>query len=139
MVALVLTFVLVFTGSFNYIWVLFGSANQLMASLALLICSVWLVSQKRPSNYTFIPMVFMYVTTMTALVITSIQVFQQAVTGADLTGKALSTSSIVGNWFAGIIGVILFIAAIILAYDGIKAFLKYRRETEQHIAPPASG
>lgn len=127
-VALILSFVLVYTGSFNYIWVLFGSANQLMASLALLICSVWLVSQKKRSGYAFYPMVFMYLTTMTALVITSIQVFQQAITGADLTGKPLSASSIVGNWFAAVIGFVLFVAAIILAYDGIRAFLKYRSE-----------
>ncbi|MBI4652395.1 carbon starvation protein A [Candidatus Desantisbacteria bacterium] len=128
LLALVLTFILVYTGTFNYIWVLFGSANQLMASLALLICSIWLVSQKKPSYFTFYPMIFMYLTTMAALAITDYQLIEQAVKGIDLTGKELTSSSIIGNLFAGIIGMALFAAAIILAYDGIKALIKYRKE-----------
>ncbi|MEO0092671.1 MAG: carbon starvation CstA 5TM domain-containing protein, partial [candidate division WOR-3 bacterium] len=129
LIALILSFVLVYTGTFNYIWVLFGSANQLMASLALLIASVWLVSQKKPTGFTFYPMIFMYVTTMSALIYTSISVLRQAITRLDVTGKGLSTSSIIGNYFAGIIGLVLFVAAIILAYDGLKAFLKYKKAT----------
>lgn len=129
LLALILSFVLVYTGTFNYIWVLFGSANQLMASLALLIASVWLVSQKKPTGFTFYPMIFMYVTTMSALIYTSISVLHQAITRLDVTGKGLSTSSIIGNYFAGIIGLVLFVAAIILAYDGLKAFLKYKKAT----------
>ncbi|MEO0092487.1 MAG: carbon starvation CstA family protein [candidate division WOR-3 bacterium] len=127
LVAIVFSFILVYTGTFNYIWVLFGSANQLMASLALLIASVWLVSQKKPTQFTFYPMIFMYLTTMSALIYTSISVLRQAITGLDMSGKSLPVSSIIGNYFAGIIGLILFIAAIILAYDGLKAFLKYRK------------
>ncbi|MBI5417357.1 hypothetical protein HZA55_05350 [Candidatus Poribacteria bacterium] len=127
MLALVLTFILVYTGTFSYIWVLFGSANQLMASLALLICSIWLVSQKKSSHFTFYPMIFMYVTTMTALVITDYQLITQAINGIDITGKSLAPCSIIGNWFAGIIGIALFIAAIILTIDGIKAFIKFKK------------
>jgi carbon starvation protein len=126
LLALAATFILVYTGSFKYIWVLFGSANQLMASLALLICSVWLVSEKRNSMYTFLPMLFMYLTTMSAIVITSYQLFEQAIARADLTGQALSTGPIIGNWIAGLIGSILFIAALLLGYDGLKAFIRYR-------------
>ncbi|MBI5208059.1 MAG: carbon starvation protein A [Candidatus Firestonebacteria bacterium] len=128
MFALILTFILVYTGTFNYIWVLFGSANQLMASLALLICSIWLVSQKKPSYFTFYPMIFMYVTTMVALIITDYQLLKQAINRIDLAGKPLALNSILGNWFAGIIGITLFISAVILAYDGIKAFIRYRKE-----------
>jgi len=128
LVALILSFVLVYTGTFNYIWVLFGSANQLMASLALLIASVWLVSQKKPTGFTFYPMIFMYVTTMSALIYTSISVLRQAITGLDLAKKPLPTSSIIGNYFASVIGFVLFFAAIVLAYDGMKAFLKYKRQ-----------
>ncbi|MEO0098735.1 MAG: carbon starvation CstA family protein [candidate division WOR-3 bacterium] len=126
-IAIIFSFVLVYTGSFNYIWVLFGSANQLMASLALLIASVWLVSQRKPTAFTFYPMVFMYLTTMSALIYTSISVLRQAITGLDLTGKPLPTSSVIGNYFAGLIGLILFFAALILAYDGLKAYIRYGR------------
>lgn len=128
-IALILAFLLVKTGTFTYIWVLFGSANQLMAGLALFIASIWLVSQKKNPTYAVYPMIFMYVTTLAALSLTAYQVLKQAITRVDLTGRALSGSVIVGNWFAGIIGIVLFIAALFLAYDGIRAYVRYKNET----------
>jgi carbon starvation protein len=44
------------------IWPLFGTTNQLLAGLTLMVISVMLVKRGRPSKYTMIPMVF--VTTM---------------------------------------------------------------------------
>ena len=48
-VALIITFVLIKTGTWLYIWILFGGANQLMASLALLLVTLFLVKQSK--NY----------------------------------------------------------------------------------------
>ncbi len=45
-----------------FIWPLFGTTNQLLAGLTLLLISVILVKRGRPSKFTMIPMVF--VTTM---------------------------------------------------------------------------
>ena len=42
------------------LWTLFGSANQLLASLTLLTATLWLVRNKRPGWFTAIPMVFMF-------------------------------------------------------------------------------
>jgi len=126
-VALILTFVLVTTGTFKYIWVLFGSANQLMASLALMIASIWLISEKRKAGFALIPMIFMYLTTMAALVITCKQLLQQAASRADLAGKPLAAGTVIGNWVAGLIGAVLFVAAVILAYDGVKALVRFSR------------
>ena len=47
------------------IWPLFGTTNQLLAGLTLLVISVMLVKLGRPSRYTLVPMVF--VTTMALL------------------------------------------------------------------------
>ena len=47
------------------IWPLFGTTNQLLAGLTLLMISVWLVKLKRPARYTMIPMAF--VTTVALL------------------------------------------------------------------------
>ena len=47
------------------IWPLFGTTNQLLAGLTLLVISVMLVKLGRPARYTLIPMVF--VTTMSFL------------------------------------------------------------------------
>jgi len=136
-VALLLTFVLVTTGTFKYIWVLFGSANQLMASLALMIGSIWLVSERRKAGFALVPMVFMYLTTMAALVLTCWQLLKQAATGLSLAGTKLPAGQIAGNWIAGIIGAALLIAALILAYDGAGALIRYgrqRRETVKGVA-----
>lgn len=50
------------------IWPAFGATNQLMAALALLVVYAWLREEKKKSIYVLIPMVFMCVTTLSALV-----------------------------------------------------------------------
>jgi carbon starvation protein len=60
---------LVFSGSAWTIWPAFGAANQLLAALALLAVAVWLVARRRSSLFVKIPMVFMFVVTLSALVV----------------------------------------------------------------------
>ena len=43
------------------IWPLFGSTNQILASLTLLVISVMLIKLGRPAKYTLVPMVFVLV------------------------------------------------------------------------------
>ncbi|MFC2129621.1 carbon starvation protein A [Bacteroidota bacterium] len=50
------------------LWPLFGSLNQLMAALALGVVTVYLYTKKRPIIYTFIPMLFVLVITLWAMV-----------------------------------------------------------------------
>lgn len=121
--ALTLTFVLIYTGTFKYIWILFGAANQLMASLALMICTVWLVKEGKSAYYTGIPTVFMYVMTMSALFITGSNIFKKIACGG------LPTQVLIGNIVALTISVILFIAAILLILDGYKALKKHATRT----------
>ncbi len=49
------------------IWPPFGATNQLMGALALLMVHGWLRSQGKKALFVFIPMVFMFVTTILAL------------------------------------------------------------------------
>jgi len=58
---------LVFTGTERSLWPMFGAANQLLGTLALLVASGWLVKKKRPEKYTLYPAIFMLVTTLCAL------------------------------------------------------------------------
>jgi carbon starvation protein len=51
------------------LWKMFGASNQLLAALALLICTTWLYKRGRPIKYTLIPALFMLVTATSALVI----------------------------------------------------------------------
>ena len=51
------------------LWQLFGASNQLLAALSLLVVSLYLRSLGRPTLSTLLPMAFMLLATLTALVI----------------------------------------------------------------------
>ncbi len=50
------------------IWPVFGASNQLLATLVLLVITVWLKKMGKNSLITFIPLIFMLAVTLTALV-----------------------------------------------------------------------
>jgi carbon starvation protein len=54
-------------GAYRAFWVLFGTSNQLLAALSLLGISVWLHRSKRPTAFTFIPMLFVLAITLWSL------------------------------------------------------------------------
>jgi carbon starvation protein len=122
LISMALAAFLVLTGTWIYLWQLFGAANQLMAGLALLIVTVWLVSERRPAWYAGVPGVFMYVTTMAAILVT---LWNQRL--------ALQTSiannqpvAIVGSIVMLILAALLFLAAAFIAYEGWQAFNRWR-------------
>ncbi len=56
------------TGSVTTLWKMFGASNQLVAALAMLVVTVWLLRRGRPGAFTLLPALFMLVTTCGALV-----------------------------------------------------------------------
>lgn len=60
-------FYLGYTNAYTVIWPIFGSANQLLAALALIAVSMWLAHRRKPAWFTVLPAVFMMATTITAL------------------------------------------------------------------------
>ncbi len=56
------------SGMWQQFWTLFGAANQLLAALTLLVISAWLHQNGKRLAFTFIPMIFVLVTTLVALV-----------------------------------------------------------------------
>jgi carbon starvation protein len=58
---------LAFTSAFSLLWPIFGTANQLLASLSLLSVSGWLLLRRRKIAFTLVPAVFMIVTTLASL------------------------------------------------------------------------
>jgi carbon starvation protein len=119
-IASLLGILLVITGWWQYLWVLFGGANQLMASLALLLITAWLMSEGKPASWSLYPMIFMFVTTIAALIYTSYSLLEKVFSGA-VKGEAL-----VGNALMGFVGFFLVIAALVLAFEGFRAFGRYR-------------
>lgn len=129
-VAAVLVLLLIQTGWWQYLWILFGGANQLLASLALLVASLWLLSQGKKATITLIPMWFMFITTIAALLYTSFSLLSKVASG-QVKGEAY-----IGNGLMGIVALFLVVAAIFLLADGIKALRRYR---EPGRAVPAEG
>jgi carbon starvation protein len=130
-VASVLGIILVLTGWWQYLWVLFGGANQLMASLALMLVTAWLMSEGKSYAWSFYPMIFMFVTTIAALIYTSYSLLGKVFSGA-VKGEAL-----VGNTLMGLVGFFLVIAALILGIEGVKAFNRFRSIRGQAAAAKA--
>lgn len=118
-VSMVLTMLLVLTGTWVYLWQLFGAANQLMAALSLLIVSVWLKSIKRNPAFALWPMFFMYITTLGATLVTARNLF--------VTIVPKGGASAIGGWIMIIIAILLFIAAIFIGWDGYQAYQRYAK------------
>jgi len=128
-VALLLTLVLIWFVPFLQIWVVFGAANQLMASLALLLVTLWLMSKGKAYQWTFWPFIFMFVTTIGALLYKAYEAFFINLPKAS-AAKLPSTPGqvIAANVLIGAIDLILVVLAFILAYDALQAFRRYRAQ-----------
>jgi carbon starvation protein len=137
-IAAVLVLFLIQTGWWQYLWVLFGGANQLLASLALLVASLWLMSQGKKALFTLIPMWFMFITTIAALIYTSYNLLSKVFTG-NVTVSAGQTriEALIGNGLMGIVALFLVVAAFFLLIDGLKALKRYRQHPGAGVAVEA--
>lgn len=66
--AVVIMLLLGWGNGYKVLWSIFGSANQLLAALALVVGSIWLLHKGRPVRYLLIPALFMLATSLTMLV-----------------------------------------------------------------------
>jgi carbon starvation protein len=132
--SMVLTMALVLTGTWVYLWQLFGSANQLMAALSLLIVTVWLKSRKRNPAYAMYPMIFMYATTLAATLVTARNLYVTIAANPNMSGLPVA-----GAWAMIIIAALLFVAALIIAWDGYQAYQRYARGEAPKAAPAPTG
>lgn len=65
--SVLIMFYLGYSNAYTVIWPIFGSANQLLAGLALIAVSMWLLYRGKPSWFAVLPAIFMMATTITAL------------------------------------------------------------------------
>ncbi len=99
-------------GNWKAIWPVFGAANQLIASLVLIVASVYLITRKRKFLFTAVPAVIMLLTTIGALVYNT-----YGFVTADKPNVLLAT-----------IDVILIVLAIFLAYMALITVLKAKNK-----------
>ena len=121
LISMILTAALVLTGTWVYLWQMFGASNQLMAALSMLVVAVWLKSEKRNPGFALVPMIFMYVTTLAATIVTARNLY---VTIA--ANPKMSALPVGGAWAMILVSALLFVAAIYIGWDGYKAYLRYR-------------
>ena len=67
-IAVFLMLLLGWGNGYKVLWKIFGSANQLLAALTLVVATCWLISKRRPLWYTLLPAVFMLVTSVWMLI-----------------------------------------------------------------------
>ncbi|NEU30811.1 carbon starvation protein A [bacterium LRH843] len=94
---------LALSGTWEQVWPLFGSANQMLGALALLAIAVWLKKTGARNFYVVIPMIFMFIVTISAL------------------GVLMYNNFVAGKWFLFFSAIALFILCIFLAIEGFRA------------------
>jgi len=90
------------------IWPLFGTTNQLLAGLTLLVVSLILVKLKRSPWFTLVPMVFLLAMTILALLY-------------QLWGFVADA-----NWFLAGLDLLILVAAVLVALEAGSALMKER-------------
>jgi carbon starvation protein len=128
----VLVLLLVLSGTWVYLWQLFGASNQLLAALSLLLVTLWLRSTGRNPAFAGIPMVFMYVTTVAASLITAYNLY-----ATIITKPGSAAISVFGAWAMIIVALLLVAAALLIAWDAWQAWT--RRPAEVSPAPAPAG
>ena len=98
------------TGTAMQIWPIFGSANQLLAGLALLAGAIWLARMGKGNKFVLYPMVFMFAVTLTALVFMFLKTLAAA------------------TWPLVIVSAVLFILGIVLLYLSVSRLIAVGKE-----------
>ncbi|MCU0724564.1 MAG: carbon starvation protein A [Planctomycetes bacterium] len=91
------------------IWPAFGATNQLLAALSLIVVYAWLRKSGKRAWFVFLPMVFMTVTTLTALV--------------QLVVQNLLRD---GSMLVGILSLVLVVLAVVVVADSLRVLLRPR-------------
>jgi len=119
-ISAILMIIIVLSGTFTYLWQIFGASNQLMAALALMLISLWLVSEKKNPTYAFWPMLFMYVTTIAANLVSAYNLWVTVV--LKQSGKPELWFAVFGAVAMIIISLFLIVAALFIGYDAWQAY-----------------
>ena len=118
------------------LWVLFGTTNQLLAALTLLTVSLFLYKLSRPVIYTVLPMIFMLVMTVWAMIASLITTWSSLLErlGVGSLSQLLDSASAMQNiWQQGDLLLILAVSLIILAMTAwliVEAMLSFARGRE---------
>lgn len=108
--------------SYLVAWPVFGTSNQLLASLTLLMVSVWLMQTGKSALYAIIPMAFMMLTTLWSLILL-IKPLSAVINGTLAPDKVTDTA------ITGVAAVVLFALAVWLIVETFNVLL-FRRKMQ---------
>jgi carbon starvation protein len=123
---LLLTLLIILFGFWQWLWVLFAGANQLIAGLVLLLASTWLAKQGRSYQWTLWPAVFLFVTALAALFYSSMY---QALFQQIMSRPEINPTSFLGSLITVIFGILFMGAGSYLFSTGWHAFSQARTST----------
>jgi len=106
------------------LWQLFGTSNQLLAALGLLVVSIYLYQLRRPVIYTVVPMCVMIVSVTWAMTLKLGEFYQGWQANGDLTNLSLL-----------VIGSVLAVMAAWMMVEGVGAFLRQRERPSLSLEP----
>ncbi len=96
------------------IWPLFGSTNQILAGMTLLVISVMLIKLGRPAKYTMMPMVFVLFTSCWAAIIKLLEFWAA------------------GNWLLVTIDIVVLVTSLLVILEAISVISAYRNENKSN-------
>lgn len=116
LIILIPAWLLAVTNSYETLWRLFGSSNQLIASLSLIAIAAFFISTKKNVKFIVIPAILVLITTLAALIYLTLH-----------SGGYLAT----GNYALVIISAAMFLLGLFVAYEGFKAIRKKKRKWQR--------
>ena len=102
------------------IWPLFGSTNQILAGLTLLVVSVMLIKLGRPARYTLLPMIFVLVISFWAGAVKLVEFYRD------------------GNYLLVVIDAIVLVTSLLVMLEAASVIGKFRKSGTS-IAPEPGG
>ncbi len=109
LITLIPAWLLAITNSYETIWRLFGTSNQLIASITLIGISAYFVSKKINIRFIIIPAILVLVTTLSALIYLTF----------NSTGYIAE-----GNYILAGVSILMFLLGVFIAWEGFKKLRK---------------
>jgi carbon starvation protein len=109
---------LIYTGNITTIWPLFGTGNQLLATIALAVTTTFLINMGKAKYawITFLPMCFVGVTTLTAGVMSIRNIFW------PLT-HSLKPSEVFNGYLDSILMTIFIVGVVLVVFDAVRRWI----------------
>ncbi len=112
-ITLVPAWFLAVTNSYETLWRLFGTSNQLIASITLIGVSAYFISKKTKVKFILLPALFVLITTLSALLY--------------LTFRPMGYLG-EGNYALAVISILMFVLGVFVAYEGFKIIKQRNRK-----------